>query len=104
MSQLTMKYSLTILIVGLQASTAVFLSNSKFFAPARGRLLSTYPLLGDSLGGLDIDFDGHRHAVSACLDEQSFKQESEDDRLLLRPESIDGQGGQQTLRLRPRRI
>lgn len=95
---------LTIVIVGIKAGAAVFLCDSKFFAAARGRLISTYPLLGDSLGGLDIDFAGHKHAVSACLDERSFKQETEDDRLLLRPEVVDGQGGQQTVRLRPRRV
>ena len=96
--------SFTVLVVGVQSGAAVFLSNSKFFATARGRLLSTYPLLGDSLGGLDFDFNGHKHAVSACLDEKSFKHETEDDRLVLRAEQVDGQGGQQTVRLRPRRV
>ena len=74
-----------------------------FAAAGRGRLLSPFPLLGDSLGGLKYDPYDHRKAVSACLDDESFEKETEADRLVLQPEDVHLGGGQMSCRLRARR-
>ena len=95
--------SLTTLYIGLSASVHIITRKSPFVSAARGRLLSVYPLMADSLGGLRYDDDRHAHAYKACDDSRSFLPESEGDRLVLRVEEL-GEEGKSTVRMRPRKV
>ena len=95
--------SLTTLAVGLSAAGHILLRKLPFITAARGRFLSMYPLMGDSLGGLKLDFQGHSHAFKACDDGRSFVSENDGDRLVLMTEGVT-EMGQTTVRLRPVKV